>query len=110
MSWNIESFKDIDEKSLCIFNLLEPKVELVVLGIGDQQPTPDLQRRILSFMRNYKINVEILQTEQACSTFNFLNSENRLVAGAMIPPVTLSVSEDDYAKYLLERQNLLSLE
>lgn len=110
LSWNIETFKDIDEKSLCVFNVLEPKIELVVLGIGDQQPTADFQKKVLSFMRKNNINVEVMQTEQACSTFNFLNAEGRMVAGAMIPPATLNVSEDDYARYMLERQNLLSLD
>jgi NADH dehydrogenase [ubiquinone] 1 alpha subcomplex assembly factor 3 len=110
LSWNIDRFENIDEKSLSIFNVLEPKVDLVVIGIGDQKPTAEFQRKVILFMRKHNINVEVQRSEQACATFNFLNAEGRMVAGALIPPATLTVSEDDYARYMLDRQNLLSLE
>ncbi|XP_037930604.1 NADH dehydrogenase [ubiquinone] 1 alpha subcomplex assembly factor 3-like, partial [Teleopsis dalmanni] len=87
LSWHVNSFEDINENSLSIFYALEPKLDVLVLGIGDQAPSPNFSKKIMEFMRNYKINVEILRTEQACATFNLLNSENRMVASALIPPL-----------------------
>ncbi|KOB71144.1 NADH dehydrogenase, partial [Operophtera brumata] len=45
--------------------------------------------------RANKLNIEILPTEHACSTFNFLNAECRSVAGALIPPLKLEMNEND---------------
>lgn len=33
--------------------------------------------------------------DQACSTFNFLNAERRIVAAAMIPPTYMNLDRDD---------------
>lgn len=88
---------------------MEPKIDLLVVGIGDQKVTPEIQKKVFQFMKKYNINVEVLPTETACTTFNFLNIEGRMVAAALIPPQTLSVNEDDYAKYMIDRQNILRL-
>merc|ERR1712173_162582 len=37
-------------------------------------------------MKQKKINLECLPTEDACSAYNYLVSEDRLVAAALIPP------------------------
>lgn len=110
MSWNIEKYEDIDEKTLSLFPLLDPKIDLLVVGIGDSQPSPKFQKNILMFMKKYNINVEVLQSEAACTTYNFLASEGRMVAAALIPPDTLLVGEDDYAKYMIDRQHIYELE
>lgn len=93
-----------------MFALLDPKLEILVLGTGDTNVTPDFQRRIFGYMKKYNINVEVLPTEAACATYNFLCSEGRACAAAMIPPGTISVSEDDYVKYMIDRQHILELE
>ncbi|XP_061391798.1 NADH dehydrogenase [ubiquinone] 1 alpha subcomplex assembly factor 3 [Musca vetustissima] len=95
LSWNVNSVDDINEESLSLFTALEPKIDVLILGIGDQTPSPNISKEILSFMRKYKINVEVLRTEQACATFNFLNAENRMVASALIPPLHISYNEND---------------
>ncbi|XP_055640294.1 NADH dehydrogenase [ubiquinone] 1 alpha subcomplex assembly factor 3 [Toxorhynchites rutilus septentrionalis] len=100
LSWNVGSHEDINEQSLSLFSALEPKIDILVVGIGDQLATPAFSKKILEFMRKYRINVEVLNTEQACATFNFLNAEGRVVAAALIPPVTIRVNEDD----LMRRQ------
>ena len=69
--------------------------DVLVLGVGDSRDSLQVNSNILSFMAKYHISVEILPTEQACATFNFLNSERRGVAGALIPPLTLRPTEDD---------------
>lgn len=100
MSWNVANFDEINEESLSLFCMLEPKVDVLVIGIGDQSVTPAFSRKIMKFMQKFAINVEVLNTEQACATFNFLNAEGRMVAAAMIPPNHIKINEDD----LMRRQ------
>lgn len=57
------SSEHINEETLSLFCVLEPKIDILVIGIGDQQVTPEFSKRIMQFMRKYKINVEILGTE-----------------------------------------------
>uniref|UniRef100_A0A2M4C1G6 NADH dehydrogenase [ubiquinone] 1 alpha subcomplex assembly factor 3 n=2 Tax=albitarsis series TaxID=58233 RepID=A0A2M4C1G6_9DIPT len=104
LSWNVESHEDINDATLSLFCAIEPKIDVLVVGIGDQTITPAFSRKIIDFMKRYKINVEVLGTEQACATFNFLNAENRVVAAALIPPITMRLTEDD----LMQRQISIS--
>lgn len=90
LSWNVANAKDITPESLTLFSLLEPKLDVLVLGIGDGSIKAD-EQKILTFCRRLGINVEILNTEEACATFNFLNGERRHVAAALIPPETVSL-------------------
>ena len=110
MSWNISNYEEINDKSLSLFCVLEPKIDVLVIGSGDQPMTPKFSGNIISFMRKYGINVEVLPTEQACTTFNFLNAEKRMVAAALIPPCLLSVSESDYVKYQINRRRVLEID
>jgi NADH dehydrogenase [ubiquinone] 1 alpha subcomplex assembly factor 3 len=110
MSWNINSFEDINEKTLSLFCVLDPKIDVLVIGTGDMPITPAFSKKIMGFMKKYGINVEVLPTEQACTTFNFLNGENRMVAAAMLPPVFLSVNEADYVRHSLDRKRLLEID
>ncbi|KAH8322572.1 hypothetical protein KR074_007176 [Drosophila pseudoananassae] len=106
LSWNVNSFEDINEESLSLFPTLEPKIDVLIIGIGDQSPPPSLSKRIVEFMKKYKINVEVLRTEQACATFNFLNAENRMVACALIPPLHVSYNENDILQAKLKKKEL----
>ncbi|KAL5289040.1 hypothetical protein ACFFRR_009316 [Megaselia abdita] len=106
LSWNVNNHHDINEDSLSLFCALEPKIDLLVLGIGDVPVTPELSKRILGFMRKHKINIEILKTEQACATFNFLSAESRVVAAALIPPAHITVNENDMLQSKLRQESL----
>ncbi|EDW01892.1 NADH dehydrogenase [ubiquinone] 1 alpha subcomplex assembly factor 3 [Drosophila grimshawi] len=110
LSWNVNSFEDINEESLSIFPTLEPKIDVLIIGIGDQSPTPTLSKRIIAYMKKYKTNVEVLRTEQACATFNFLNAEGRMVACALIPPLHLSYNENDVLQTKLRQKQLYETE
>lgn len=110
MSWNIQSFDEINDKTLSLFCLLEPKIDVLVIGTGDATITPQFSKGIIGFMKRHGINVEVLPTEQACTTFNFLNGEKRMVAAAMLPPVLLSVSESDFVRHQLDRRHLLEID
>lgn len=69
--------------------------DILVLGTGDVRNSPKLNKCVHSFMANHRISIEVLTTQQACATFNFLNSESRYIAGALIPPLTLQPTDDD---------------
>jgi hypothetical protein len=58
-------------------------------------------------MKQRKINLEILPTERACATFNFLNSEHRCVAAALIPPRFIRLTEDDGAAHYRSNKKFL---
>lgn len=107
LSWNIDSIEDVNEDSLSLFGLLEPKLDILVLGMGEPSNSTRLTKQIISFMVKNKINVEVLPTEQACATFNFLNAESRFIAGAIIPPLSLRPSEEDILLSQLKTKKLL---
>lgn len=109
MSWNINNVEDIDEKTLSLFCVLEPKIDVLVIGSGDVKITPSISRSIIGFMKKYNINVEVLPTEQACATFNFLNGEGRVVAAAMIPPSLMSITEADFVRHQIDKKHMLEL-
>lgn len=67
LSWNIASVEDINEETLSLFFILDPKIEVLVLGIGDNDSvTTALSARINAVTRKHKINVEVLGTETVC--------------------------------------------
>ncbi|CAH2252728.1 NADH dehydrogenase [ubiquinone] 1 alpha subcomplex assembly factor 3 isoform X2 [Pararge aegeria] len=108
LSWQVKSSKEITEDSLRFFKLLEPKIDLLIIGLeSNDRSTTDT---VFRAARAVKLNVEILATEHACSTFNFLNSEARSVAGAIIPPLHVEVNEDDMLKSKLHYENLYKKE
>lgn len=47
---------------------------------------------------------------QACSTFNFLNAEQRMVAGAIIPPKKMSFNINDLAQSRDRAEQLYSID
>ncbi|XP_023943382.1 NADH dehydrogenase [ubiquinone] 1 alpha subcomplex assembly factor 3 [Bicyclus anynana] len=104
LSWQVRTSKDITEDSLRLFRLLEPKIDLLIIGLeSTDRSTVD---SVFRAARLAKLNVEILPTEHACSTFNFLNSEARSVAGALLPPMHVEVNEDDMLRSKLHYENL----
>ncbi|XP_035193593.1 NADH dehydrogenase [ubiquinone] 1 alpha subcomplex assembly factor 3, partial [Oxyura jamaicensis] len=84
LQWNVGSFQDISFQSLALFRLLEPPIEILVLGTGDR--VERLHPAVLKQMRACGIAVEVQDTPNACATFNFLTNEGRLVAAGLIPP------------------------
>ncbi|XP_041970505.1 NADH dehydrogenase [ubiquinone] 1 alpha subcomplex assembly factor 3 [Aricia agestis] len=94
LSWQVRNSDDITEPSLRLFKLIVPKIDLLIIGLE----TRDRKAvdAVFKASRQAKLNVEILPTEHACSTFNFLNAEGRSIAGALIPPLHIAnINEDD---------------
>lgn len=95
-SWNVGNLNDVNEDSLCLFHLVQPKIETLIVSLGDITPIPnEIISSILKITQKYQINVEILTTQQACTTFNFLNQQGKMVAAAMIPPRNIQLTDDD---------------
>ncbi|XP_074646103.1 NADH dehydrogenase [ubiquinone] 1 alpha subcomplex assembly factor 3-like [Tubulanus polymorphus] len=93
LQWNVSGSHDINKDSLSLFTVIEPKLDILIIGKGEREAAID--NTILRTLLSHKINVEILSTDQACSTFNFLNSEGRFVAAALIPPSYVDRYHDD---------------
>lgn len=91
LQWNVGRHTDITAESLSLFHLLEPRIEVLVLGTGAR--TERLDPNVLDFLKKKGIAVEVQDTPNACATFNFLSSERRLVAAALIPPPASSAGE-----------------
>ncbi|XP_060082021.1 NADH dehydrogenase [ubiquinone] 1 alpha subcomplex assembly factor 3-like [Ylistrum balloti] len=92
LHWNVKSAKHIDKHSLSLFYMLEPKLDMLVIGKGmaTDKVNPDIQ----IYMKKKGINVEILPTEEACGLFNMLSAEDRHVAAALIPPEKIPFDSD----------------
>ncbi|XP_016344411.1 NADH dehydrogenase [ubiquinone] 1 alpha subcomplex assembly factor 3 [Sinocyclocheilus anshuiensis] len=84
LQWNVGHHTDITVESLSLFYLLEPRIEILVLGTGAR--TERLDPNVLDFLKKKGIAVEVQDTPNACATFNFLSSERRLAAAGLIPP------------------------
>ncbi|XP_067271204.1 NADH dehydrogenase [ubiquinone] 1 alpha subcomplex assembly factor 3 [Pseudorasbora parva] len=91
LQWNVGRHTDITAESLSLFHLLEPRIEVLVVGTGAR--TERLDPDVLDFLRKKGIAVEVQDTANACATFNFLSSERRLVAAALIPPPASSAGQ-----------------
>lgn len=84
VQWNVGSHQDITEESFSLFWMLEPRIEIVVVGTGNK--TERLHPQVLQAMRQRGIAVEVQDTPNACATFNFLCHEGRVTGAALIPP------------------------
>ncbi|XP_059185658.1 NADH dehydrogenase [ubiquinone] 1 alpha subcomplex assembly factor 3 [Centropristis striata] len=84
LQWNVGSHNDITEESVSLFHMLEPRIEILVLGTGAR--VERLDPSVLALLKRKGIAVEVQDTPNACATFNFLTSERRVVAAGLIPP------------------------
>lgn len=95
-SWALRDYSDLKPESLTIFNLLQPRPELILVGFGNEGDSPPVAPIHIA-CKKMKLNVEFMTTENAIATYNYMCSEERLVAGALIPPQALrhGVTRDD---------------
>lgn len=87
MGWNIASSGDINEESLVLFKMLEPTLDILILGLDQKYDNAaNFIKTVKTFAKKLAMNMEILPTEHAITTFNYLNAERRYVAAALMPP------------------------
>ncbi|XP_065068652.1 NADH dehydrogenase [ubiquinone] 1 alpha subcomplex assembly factor 3-like [Rhopilema esculentum] len=87
LSWKVLSHHQITPESLSLFTIIQPRIEILVLGVGDK--VVQLPNEIWKFAKENDIALEVLDTPNACATFNFLTEEGRRTAAALIPPQNL---------------------
>ncbi len=80
--WPVFSLADLDETTLT--PLLEPKPELVVIGVGQVHQILDIE--IQRTFIQHGIGIECMTVPAAARTFNILMSENRRALTAFILP------------------------
>uniref|UniRef100_A0A8R1ICY6 NADH dehydrogenase [ubiquinone] 1 alpha subcomplex assembly factor 3 n=1 Tax=Caenorhabditis japonica TaxID=281687 RepID=A0A8R1ICY6_CAEJA len=119
LSWRVPTTDDISPRSLALFTALEPKIDILVLGVGDKKNIDKVRAQVAPFLREHKIGLEIMDTviisnqwkydhkffdffaqEDAIATFNFLNAEGRYVGAALYPPDDMVVTDKEYGRAL----------
>jgi len=83
-SWKVKSAEEITPQSLQLFTVAEPRVELLVVGTGLK--IEQLSKEVKEYMKKHNIAMEVLDTPNACATFNLLLEEGRMTAAVLIPP------------------------
>ncbi|CAG7831768.1 unnamed protein product, partial [Allacma fusca] len=76
---------------------------ILIIGCGS---ATTINSDTLTEIRSKGLNLEVLSTEYACTTFNFLNVENRSVAAAMIPPHKIQFVDEDIIKSQRKKKEL----
>jgi uncharacterized protein len=86
--WNVASLADVSLRSLVAATVYAPRISILLIGTGDvfRAPTPQLAALARQLKQQHNIQVELMRTISAGSTFNFLNQEGRDVAAALLPP------------------------
>ncbi|TNN85544.1 NADH dehydrogenase [ubiquinone] 1 alpha subcomplex assembly factor 3 [Liparis tanakae] len=88
---SVGSYKDITEESVSLFHMIEPRIEIIVLGTGARIERIDPS--VLALLKRKGIAVEVQDTPNACATFNILCSEGRIAAAGLIPPAVSTALE-----------------
>lgn len=82
--WNIQSGRHINNASLSLFTVLEPKPDLLIIGLDDQYDLAYI-KSLRECVQKLGITTEIISVHNACTAFNFVNDEGRYVVAALIP-------------------------
>lgn len=82
LAWSVGAPEDITAASLAPITATEPRVELLIIGLGPQFGL--IAAELRAALRGHGISVEAMATDAACRTYNVLLSEDRRVAAALI--------------------------
>ncbi|GAA5912040.1 hypothetical protein JCM6882_002014 [Rhodosporidiobolus microsporus] len=77
-----------DEEKLKVFEVLSPRPEILLVGTGTS--TAFAPPSFKKYLNNLGIQVDILDSRNAASTYNLLSEEGRRVAAALYPVSELS--------------------
>ncbi|KAL6738455.1 hypothetical protein Aduo_012002 [Ancylostoma duodenale] len=106
LSWRVHKPEDITPRSLSLFAMLEPKIDILVIGAGDKKNIDKVRSQIIGFLREHRIGLEISDSASfyynfnAIATFNFLNAEGRYVAAGLYPPDDMVVTDAEYGRVM----------
>lgn len=82
-SWNVRRGIDITIDSLIVFDLIVPKTKILVIGYGQQGEPYDASLPLT--LKKHGISCELLPTQNAVTTYNYLAADGIHVAGAFVP-------------------------
>ncbi len=80
LDWAVTKLGDINEEVISPIIALEP--EIVILGVGQKMTLPLITINMM--FQKHNIGLEMMDTAAACRTYNFLLTEGRNVAAALI--------------------------
>ncbi|VAW93488.1 hypothetical protein MNBD_GAMMA22-743 [hydrothermal vent metagenome] len=80
LDWSVNKLDDITEELITPIVTLEP--DLVILGVGQKMALPAVAINLM--FQKFNIGIEVMDTAAACRTYNFLLTEGRNVAAALI--------------------------
>ncbi|KAJ7167752.1 DUF498-domain-containing protein [Mycena filopes] len=82
--WDVpESVTQWGREHLAMFEVVVPRPEILILGTGIEMAHPPPSFR--SYLKDLGIQVDVMSTRNACSTYNLLAEEGRRVAAALAP-------------------------
>ncbi|KAF5371316.1 hypothetical protein D9758_004205 [Tetrapyrgos nigripes] len=83
--WDVPTtlWKDWTKDHFEVFEVVVPKPEILLLGTGKliSQPPPFIREHL----NQMGIQLDVMDTRNACSTYNLLSEEGRRVAAALLP-------------------------
>lgn len=88
LHWKVTGEHDVCPESFSLFHMIEPRIDLVVLGTGSK--VERVSPALTSYLQRKGISLEVQDTPNACATFNFLLDEGRPAGAALIPPDYIS--------------------
>ena len=99
---------------MSLFTILDPKIDVLIVGYGDNTPVKGargktafpVDPKIILKMRQKGVSMELLTTENAIATYNYLVEEGRVVAAALIPPNHIKVKDQDIVDTKARRKEL----
>ncbi|KAJ7639447.1 DUF498-domain-containing protein [Roridomyces roridus] len=84
--WDVpDSVTQWGREHLAMFEVVVPKPEILILGTGVEMAHPPPSFR--SHLAELGIQLDVMSTKNACSTYNLLSEEGRRVAAALAPLV-----------------------
>lgn len=62
LSWRVRSVDDISSESLELFFLLQPKLDILIIGVGDQANIDKVRKKVVPVLIEKRIPHELLKT------------------------------------------------
>lgn len=100
LSWRVGTPAHITPESLELFLILQPKLDVLILGVGSQKDVDVVRKNVVPTLNKHRIGHEIMNTLDAALTFNALNNEERYVAAGLYPVEEISIGDFAYQKTL----------
>lgn len=70
LSWRVLTPDHITPESLELFFMLQPKIDILVLGVGERKDLDAIRKRIAPVLKEHNIGLEIMPT--VCFVFPFI--------------------------------------